>query len=74
MHTLFYRQRERERGDRERKRAGERERRERERKRAGERESKKEGEREKKCNFYLFLKGMTGALTPFSYLVIRVLD
>jgi hypothetical protein len=31
------------------------------------RESEKEGERERE---YLFLKGMMGALAPFSYLVI----
>jgi hypothetical protein len=37
-------------------------------KREGEIESEKEGERERKKE-YLFLKGMTGALAPFSYLV-----
>ncbi len=37
-----------------------------EREREGGRESEKEGERKRE---YLFLKGMTGALAPFSYLV-----
>jgi hypothetical protein len=62
---------------REREREGEREggrERERERGREGEREGErergreKEGEGERKRE-YLFLKGMTGALAPFSYLV-----
>jgi hypothetical protein len=39
-----------------------------------ERESEKERERERKrenfFKFLLFLKGMTGALAPFSYLVL----
>ncbi len=37
-----------------------------------ERESEKEGERERereRCK--IFLKGMTGAVAPFSYLVIK---
>jgi hypothetical protein len=74
-HTLFTGQRERE---RERGREGE----EKEvsvRKREGERERErvceKEGERVKQimcfnCPELLFLKGMTGALAPLSYLVV----
>ncbi len=54
------RERERER-EREKEREGKRE-------RGRERGSKKEGERER--IFILILKGMTGALAPFSYLVI----
>ncbi len=39
-----------------------------------EREIKKESEREKKRKReYLFLKGMTGALAPFSYLVFEII-
>jgi hypothetical protein len=52
-HTLFSSQRERERG------------REKERKRERERE----GESERERNMMAALKGMTGALAPFSYLV-----
>jgi hypothetical protein len=37
-------------------------------KREGEREGVRKRERERKKE-YLFLKGMTGALAPFSYLV-----
>jgi hypothetical protein len=50
--------------------------RERERERVGKREREKEGEREReRCRicpelFFLFLKVMTGALAPFSYLVL----
>ncbi len=58
--------RERER-ERDIKREGERER-ERERERKREREGERGGERERALIF-LFLKGMTGALAPFSYLV-----
>ncbi len=43
--------------------------RERESKSEGERESEKERKRERERE-YLLLKGMTGALAPFSYLVI----
>jgi hypothetical protein len=43
--------------------------RERERERGRERE--KEGERERKRE-YIFLKGMTGALAPYSYLVNNI--
>ncbi len=49
--------------ERKRKREGERER---ESEKRREKESKKEGEREERL---FFLKGMTGALAPFSYLV-----
>ncbi len=35
------------------------------------RERKREKERERERE-YLFLKGMTGALAPFSYLVIKI--
>ncbi len=56
-HTLFTGQREKE---RERRRE-----RERERKREGGRER----ERKREEREYLFLKGMPGALAPFSYLV-----
>jgi hypothetical protein len=54
----------------EREKEGERER-GREREKEGGRERKREGEREReKCpELFLFLKGMTGALAPFSYLV-----
>jgi len=47
------------------------EKRERERKREGERESEKERRRERYVQncYFLFLKVMTGALAPFSYLV-----
>jgi len=38
----------------------------REREREGERKRERESQRERE---YLFLKGMTGALAPFSYLV-----
>ncbi len=58
--------------------------RERERKREGERESgrdrEKEGGREREsCRICpellsLFLKGMTGALAPFSYLVMKIMN
>ncbi len=76
-HTLFSDQREKR---RERKREGRvREGREREReKEGGERERKRECERgggreRKRCRIcpilFLFLKGMMGALAPFSYLV-----
>ncbi len=70
-HTLYWSEREREREikkerGRERKREGER-------KREKESERKKEGERER-CRIcpellFLFLKGMMGALAPFSYIV-----
>jgi hypothetical protein len=58
----------------EREREREKERgRERERDRGKEREREKEGERERDMlnmvALFLFLKGMTGALEPFSYLV-----
>jgi hypothetical protein len=43
---------------------------EREIEKEGERESEKEGERARELLF-LFLKGMTGALAPFSYLVFN---
>ncbi len=47
----------------------------RERERERERERKKGGgrekEREREEREYLSLKGMTGALTPFSYLVVK---
>ncbi len=48
--------------------------RKREREKEGEREGEGEGERERKrCRIcpeiFLFLKGMTGALAPFSYLI-----
>ncbi len=71
------REREREReGGRERERGGERDR-GREREKEGGRERKREGEREKEGGrerkrereSIYFLKGMTGALAPFSYLV-----
>jgi hypothetical protein len=39
-----------------------------ERERGRERKKEREGERERKSE-YLFLKGMVGALAPFSYLV-----
>ncbi len=59
-------------GGRERKRERERER---ERGREGERVRKRERERDveyaNKC-YFLFLKGMTGALAPFSYLVYKI--
>ncbi len=71
--------------ERERKREGERESaKEGGRKREGERESakeggrKREGEREReRCRIcpeliFLFFKGMTGALAPFSYLVSKI--
>ncbi len=46
------------------------EKRKRERKREREKERKREREREReRKREYLFLKGMTGALAPFSYLV-----
>jgi hypothetical protein len=46
--------------------------REREGKRKREREKRKRGEREiEREREYLFLKGMTGALAPFSYLVSK---
>jgi hypothetical protein len=46
---------------------------ERERKWEGERERKKEGERDVEYGcFILFLKGMTGALAPFSYLIKKI--
>jgi hypothetical protein len=58
-------------GERKRERGRGREsKRERERGREKGIESEKEGERERE---YLFLKGMTGALAPFSYLVIQYL-
>ena len=46
------------------------------RERKRERESEKEGEREgeswrERKREYLFLKGMKGALAPFSYLVLK---
>ena len=57
--------------DRERERE-----RERERKREREREKEREREREssKICPelLFLFLKGVTGALAPFSYLVVYI--
>jgi hypothetical protein len=72
---VIERERERER-DREREREREREKerkRERERDRVRKRERGRERERERcrKCPelLFLFLKGMTGALSPFSYLV-----
>ncbi len=52
-------------GRSERERERERERKK-ERERGGEREKESGRERE-----YLFLKGMTGALAPFSYLVLK---
>ncbi len=61
--------------ERERKREGVREKEGvSERERGSEWERKREGGREReKCRIWLilFLKGMTGALTPFSYLVIK---
>jgi hypothetical protein len=55
--------REREGGERER---------ERERERDGERERERDGEREReRKREYLFSKGMTGAMAPFSYLVYK---
>jgi hypothetical protein len=73
---VLYGEREKERGKqagRERNREGEGERNregEGERNREGERERNREGERDveyvQNCSF---LKGMTGALAPFSYLV-----
>ncbi len=42
----------------------------REREKEGGRERKREGEKERDC---LFLKGMTGALAPFSYLVTEII-
>jgi hypothetical protein len=60
----------------ERKREGERER-ERNREKERERERKREKEREReRCRIcpellFLFLKRMTGALAPFSYLVLK---
>jgi hypothetical protein len=82
-HSLHYSERERERkrereGGRERKREGERDK---EREREGGRERVKEGEnssltRNKLFNcpelLFLFLKGMTGTLAPFSYLVYNI--
>jgi len=64
-HTLFAGQRERER-EREKER-------ERERERERGREREKESERCKICPelLFLFLKGMTGALAPYSYLVLK---
>jgi hypothetical protein len=62
VHTLFTSQRERE-SKRERKRKREREK---------EIQREKERERERKRE-YLFLKGMTGALAPFSYQVLYIL-
>jgi hypothetical protein len=63
-HTLFTGQRE---GERERE--GERKR-EKEREREREKEGEKEEERGRERKRVLFLKGMTGALAPFSYLVL----
>jgi hypothetical protein len=60
LHTLFI-------GQRERKRERERER---ERDREGGRKRGRERERERCPELFLFLKGMTGALAPFSYLVL----
>jgi hypothetical protein len=56
--------------ERKRKKEGERER-DREKRREKERESvrKRMKKRGKEKREYLFLKGMTGALAPFSYLV-----
>ncbi len=66
MHTLFTGQRERKGGGREKEGGG------RERERERERERKKEGGRERERE-RIFLKGMTGALAPFSYLVANIL-
>ncbi len=65
VHTLFTGQRG---GERERERRRE----ERERKRGRKREKERERERCRICPelLFLFLKGMTGALAPFSYLVL----
>jgi hypothetical protein len=61
--------------ERERKREGKREReRERERERGRERESAKEREREREVERKNFIKGMMGALAPFTYLYMRFLD
>jgi hypothetical protein len=77
--TIFTGQRERERErerdiKREREREGERER---ERERDIKRERERGGERERgreRCRIWLLnLKGMTGALAPFSYLVVKYL-
>ncbi len=63
---------ERREGDRERKRKREREG---DIKRERERESEKEGEIKREMlnmvALFLFLKGMTGALAPFIYLVLN---
>ncbi len=72
-------ERKKERGrEREKERERKKERvRKRERERVRKRESEKEGERERNKFFncpellLLFLKGMTGALAPFSYLVVK---
>jgi hypothetical protein len=72
-HTLFTSRGEREKEGGERKRAREREKGGRERVRKRERESKREGERERDRDVeLLFLKGMTGALAPFSCLVFYI--
>jgi hypothetical protein len=71
VHTLFTgkRKREREReGGRERERDKERER-EIKRERERERERERDVEYVENCYFY-FLKGMTDALAPFSYLLL----
>jgi hypothetical protein len=76
------RKREKER-ERERKREKERERerqrekeRDRERKREQERERERERERCRICPelLFLFLKGMTGALAPFTFLVAHIFE
>ncbi len=65
------RERERERKkERDKEREGERER-EREKDRERGRERGREREREL---LFLFLKGMTGALAPFSYLVYKIVS
>ncbi len=39
----------------------------------GQRERERKGERERERKIeYLFLKGMTGAMAPFSYLVVNI--
>jgi hypothetical protein len=59
--------------ERKRERGGEDRERERERERETEKESEKEVDRERERERgYSFLKGITGAWAPFSYLVIKL--